>query len=85
MLAWLSNPDAQLILISPTILEIVLGAGNIFFISILSGKLPAEQRARRATPASRSRSPDNGWSSFSADFFSSEKASTKSIATLRNR
>jgi len=46
MLAWLSNPDAQLILISPTILEIVLGAGNIFFISILSGKLPAEQRGK---------------------------------------
>ena len=45
MLTWLSNPDAWLSLITLTVLEIVLGVDNIIFISILSGKLPAEQQA----------------------------------------
>ena len=46
MFAWLSNPDAWLSLITLTILEIVLGVDNIIFISILSGKLPAEQQGK---------------------------------------
>ncbi len=46
MFAWLSNPDAWLSLVPLTVLEIVLGVDNIIFISILSGKLPAEQQGR---------------------------------------
>ncbi|MEO6786791.1 MAG: TerC family protein [Chthoniobacteraceae bacterium] len=46
MLDWLSNPDAWLSLITLTVLEIVLGVDNIIFISILSGKLPAEQQGK---------------------------------------
>ncbi|MBM3781386.1 MAG: TerC family protein [Acidobacteria bacterium] len=41
--------DALLALVTLTVLEIVLGVDNVIFISILAGKLPAEQqdRARR--------------------------------------
>jgi len=46
MFDWLSNPDAWLSLVTLTVLEIVLGVDNIIFISILSGKLPAEQQAK---------------------------------------
>jgi predicted tellurium resistance membrane protein TerC len=42
----LTDPQAWLALVTLTILEIVLGVDNIIFISILSGKLPAEQRAK---------------------------------------
>lgn len=38
--------DALVALLTLTVLEIVLGIDNIVFISILSGKLPEEQRAR---------------------------------------
>lgn len=38
--------DALVALLTLTVLEIVLGIDNIVFISILSGKLPKEQRAR---------------------------------------
>jgi predicted tellurium resistance membrane protein TerC len=38
--------DALIALVTLTSLEIVLGIDNIVFISILSGKLPQEQRAR---------------------------------------
>jgi predicted tellurium resistance membrane protein TerC len=41
--------EAALALITLTILEIVLGIDNIIFISILSGKLPVEQRPRART------------------------------------
>jgi len=46
---WLTSPEAWLGLLTLTLLEIVLGIDNIIFISILAGKLPAEQqmRARR--------------------------------------
>lgn len=46
---WLTSPEVWSGLITLTALEIVLGVDNIVFISILSGKLPAEQqeRARR--------------------------------------
>jgi predicted tellurium resistance membrane protein TerC len=45
----LSDPQVWIALATLTFLEIVLGVDNIIFISILSGKLPAEQqpRARR--------------------------------------
>jgi predicted tellurium resistance membrane protein TerC len=46
---WLTSPEAWLGLLTLTLLEIVLGIDNIIFISILAGKLPADQqlRARR--------------------------------------
>jgi predicted tellurium resistance membrane protein TerC len=46
---WITNPEIWISLVTLTLLEIVLGIDNIVFISILSGKLPADQqkRARR--------------------------------------
>jgi len=44
MLEWLSSPEVWIALLTLTTLEIVLGIDNIIFISILAGKLPAEQR-----------------------------------------
>src|SRR5262245_12002801 len=41
---WLSNPESWIALLTLTVLEIVLGIDNIIFISILAGKLAAEQR-----------------------------------------
>jgi len=48
--AWLTDPQALIALATLTALEVVLGIDNIIFISILVGRLPAEQRdfARRA-------------------------------------
>lgn len=43
---WLTNPDLWVGLLTLTVLEIVLGIDNIIFISILAGKLPAEQQTR---------------------------------------
>ncbi|MEK7862322.1 MAG: TerC family protein [Chloroflexota bacterium] len=45
----LFDPDILAALLTLTVLEIVLGVDNVVFISILSGKLPVEQRevARR--------------------------------------
>jgi predicted tellurium resistance membrane protein TerC len=40
----LANPDVWIALLTLTTLEIVLGIDNVVFISILAGKLPAEQR-----------------------------------------
>lgn len=42
--SWVSNPSAWIGLLTLVALEIVLGIDNIVFISILSGKLPAEQQ-----------------------------------------
>ena len=42
---WLTDPQIWIALGTLTFLEIVLGVDNIIFISILSGKLPAEQQA----------------------------------------
>ncbi|HYN89125.1 MAG TPA: hypothetical protein VER55_11370, partial [Ardenticatenaceae bacterium] len=42
---WITNPEAWVGLVTLAALEIVLGIDNIVFISILSGKLPAEQQA----------------------------------------
>ena len=43
---WLTSPEAWLGLLTLTALEIVLGIDNIIFISILAGKLPADQQGR---------------------------------------
>jgi predicted tellurium resistance membrane protein TerC len=43
---FLSNPDAWIALLTLTFLEIVLGVDNIIFISIVTGKLPVEDRKR---------------------------------------
>jgi predicted tellurium resistance membrane protein TerC len=42
---WTSSPEAWIALGSLTLLEVVLGIDNIVFISILSNKLPEDQRA----------------------------------------
>lgn len=49
MIEWLYSPEAWIALATLTALEIVLGIDNIIFISILVGRLPAQQRnlARR--------------------------------------
>lgn len=46
---WLTSPEAWISLLTLTVLEIVLGIDNIVFISIISGKLPADKqkKARR--------------------------------------
>ncbi|HTG00321.1 MAG TPA: TerC family protein [Nitrospirota bacterium] len=43
---WITSPEAWIALVTLTALEIVLGIDNIIFISILVGRLPAEQRSR---------------------------------------
>ncbi len=43
---WITTADGWIALITLTVLEIVLGIDNIIFISILSGKLPENQRDR---------------------------------------
>jgi predicted tellurium resistance membrane protein TerC len=45
---WIT-PEALIALVTLTVLEIVLGIDNIVFISILAGKLPAEQQGRART------------------------------------
>ncbi|MBW1790424.1 MAG: TerC family protein [Deltaproteobacteria bacterium] len=45
-MAWLTNPDIWVALITLSALEIVLGIDNIIFITILAGKLPRHQQAR---------------------------------------
>ena len=46
MFEWLADPSAWVALGTLTVLEIVLGVDNIIFISILAGKLPADQQAK---------------------------------------
>jgi len=43
---WLTDPQAWAALATLTALEIILGVDNVVFISILAGKLKAEQRER---------------------------------------
>jgi predicted tellurium resistance membrane protein TerC len=45
-LDWITNPDAWIGFLTLTVMEIVLGIDNIVFISIIAGKLPADQQAR---------------------------------------
>ena len=49
MLELLSDPQAWLALVTLLALEIVLGVDNVVFISILAGKLPADQQKRART------------------------------------
>jgi len=42
----LTSPEAWIALVTLTVLEIVLGIDNIIFISILAGKLPAEEQKK---------------------------------------
>jgi predicted tellurium resistance membrane protein TerC len=46
MFEFLSDPQVWIALLTLTALEIVLGIDNIIFISILAGKLPADQQDR---------------------------------------
>jgi len=46
---WITSPEAWVAFGTLAALEIVLGIDNIIFISILSGKLPPEQRAKART------------------------------------
>ncbi len=46
MFEWIADPEAWVALLTLTLLEIVLGIDNIVFISILSGRLPAEQQKK---------------------------------------
>ncbi len=48
-MAWLTDPQIWIALLTLTALEVVLGIDNLVFISILAGKLPPDQqpRARR--------------------------------------
>jgi predicted tellurium resistance membrane protein TerC len=43
---WLADPQVWVAFLTLLALEIVLGVDNIIFISILAGKLPAEEQAR---------------------------------------
>jgi len=45
-MTWLTTPETWIALLTLTVLEIVLGIDNIIFISVLAGKLPAQQQAR---------------------------------------
>jgi predicted tellurium resistance membrane protein TerC len=46
---WISDPEIWVALVTLTALEVVLGIDNVVFISILAGKLPAEERSRART------------------------------------
>jgi predicted tellurium resistance membrane protein TerC len=43
---WMADPQIWIAFLTLTVLELVLGIDNVIFISILSGKLPAEQQPR---------------------------------------
>src|SRR6187402_3416983 len=49
MLELFSDPNTWISLITLTLMEIVLGIDNIIFISIVAGKLPAEDQGRART------------------------------------
>lgn len=46
MFDWIADPQAWIALSTLTALEIVLGIDNVIFISILSGRLPADQQGK---------------------------------------
>lgn len=43
---WITNPEIWISLVTLTLLEVVLGIDNVIFISILAGKLPAQQQGK---------------------------------------
>src|SRR5215469_14310331 len=48
-MGWIYSAENWSALLTLTVLEVVLGIDNIVFISILSGKLPANRQARTRT------------------------------------
>ena len=48
-MAWLTDPNFWIALITLSTLEIVLGVDNIIFIAILAGRLPEDQQPRART------------------------------------
>jgi Membrane protein TerC, possibly involved in tellurium resistance len=48
-MGWITDPQAWIAFATLLALEIVLGIDNVIFISILAGKLPAEQQAKART------------------------------------
>ena len=46
---WMSDPQIWIGLLTLTVLEIVLGIDNVIFISILAGRLPADQQGKART------------------------------------
>ncbi len=48
MLDFFANPEVWGALVTLTFLEVILGIDNVIFISIVTGKLPEEQRKRTA-------------------------------------
>ena len=48
-MGWFTDPNAWIGLLTLTVLELVLGIDNIVFISILAGKLPADQQKKART------------------------------------
>jgi predicted tellurium resistance membrane protein TerC len=46
---WIAQPETWIAFITLVILELVLGVDNVIFISILAGKLPAEEQQRART------------------------------------
>jgi predicted tellurium resistance membrane protein TerC len=48
-MAWLADPQAWIAFLTLVLLELVLGVDNVIFISILAGKLPAEEQGRART------------------------------------
>jgi predicted tellurium resistance membrane protein TerC len=46
---WITQPETWIAFITLVVLELVLGVDNVIFISILAGKLPAEQQPRART------------------------------------
>ena len=53
---WIYSPEAWVVLATLTALEIVLGIDNVIFISIVAGRLPAEETGNARDT---SRSEDN--------------------------
>jgi len=49
MFEWIADPQAWVTLATLALLEIVLGIDNIIFITILTSRLPAEQRRKAMT------------------------------------
>ena len=47
-MAWITNPEDWVALLTLTVMELVLGVDNIIFISIMSGKLRVHQEQVRA-------------------------------------
>ncbi len=46
---WIADPTIWIAFVTLTVLEIVLGIDNIVFISVLAGKLPADQQGKART------------------------------------